>query len=290
VVVIQNGKVVGEHYKAGFTQETRQQSWSMAKGFTQALVGILVGDGILSLDDTELMPEWKDDSSKAKITLGHMLHMASGLSFSENYADPWSDVDQMLFNQKDMGAFAASRGVAHAPGTQSIYASGTTNIVSKYMQAKMNAAGADYHGLPQTRLFNKIGMSSAIFEVDPAGTFIGSSYIYATPRDFARFGQLYLQDGIWDDERVLPEGWVAYTGKAAPNSGGKYGSHWSINEGRKNYPNLPEGIINLGGNDGQYIFVIPSKNAVIVRLGVMRWPATFEGEILPLIEAIYETL
>ena len=234
VVVVQDGKIVGEQYKDGFDQNRRQQSWSMAKGVTQALVGILVDREIMSLEDKSLMASWSDSDPRSDISLGHLLHMASGLEFAEEYADAESDATQMLFD--------------------------------------------------------RIGMRSVLFEVDASGTFIGSSYIYATPRDYARFGQLYLQKGVWDGEQILSEKWVDYTGQPAPGSDGKYGSHWSINKSSKNLPGMPEDVIYLGGNDGQFIFVIPSKNAVIARLGVMRQPATFEDDLYPLIRDIYDEL
>ena len=133
-------------------------------------------------------------------------------------------------------------------------------------------------------------MNSAVFEVDASGIFIGSSYIYATLRDFARFGQLYLQDGLWDGRRILPEGWVDYTASPAPGSDASYGSHWSLNLGGKSLPGLPEDVIFLGGNDGQMIVVIPSKNAVIVRFGVTRPPADVSRDVHPLIRSVFEAL
>ena len=290
LVVIQNNQIIAERYDEGFTAETRQQSWSTAKGVTQALIGIAAHKGYLSLSDNALMPAWQGDDPRAEITLGNLLHMASGLDFGEDYANPNSDVDQMLFNQKDMGMFAAAQELIHPPGTQSIYSSGTTNIASHILRTKLESASVDYHAFPRRALFDRLSMSSAIFEVDGAGNFIGSSYIYATPRDFARFGQLYLQRGIWKGEQILPQGWTDYTAEPAPGSDQKYGSHWSINLGQKTLPGLPEDVIHLGGNDGQMIVVIPSKNAVIVRLGVTRWPATMEADVYPLIRQIYEAL
>jgi len=133
-------------------------------------------------------------------------------------------------------------------------------------------------------------MTSAVFEVDASGTFIGSSYVYATPRDFARFGQLYLQNGNWNGEQILPPDWVNYTGQPAPGSGGQYGSHWSLNLNQTVMPGLPEDVLHLGGNDGQMILVIPSKNVVIVRLGVTRHPANLANDVYPLIRAVYEVL
>jgi len=289
VVVVRDNKIIAENYADGFTPEMRQQSWSVAKGFTQALVGIATERGWMSLEDKSLFPEWSKDG-RADIMLGHLLHMTSGLEFTENYQDPFSHVDQMLFNQRDMAAYAAQQKPLHAPGAHKAYSSGTSNIVSRLLRDRMETFGADYHAFPRKALFDKIGMSSAVFELDASGTYIGSSYIYATPRDFARFGQLYLQKGVWNGEQVLPEGWVDYTGQPVPASDGQYGSHWSLNTGQKTLPGLPEDVIHLGGNDGQMIIVIPSKNTVIARFGITRWPATLETDVYPLIREIYEAL
>jgi len=288
-LVIQNGKIIAEQYASGFNKNTRQQSWSMAKGVTQALIGIGVKKKYFSLESNKLLPNWNNDT-RAKITLGHLLQMASGLKFSEDYSDPFSNVDQMLFNQADMGEYAASLPLQHEPGTNSIYASGTTNIVSKILQNTLIEENVSYIDFPYIELFAKLGMQSAIFEIDASGSFIGSSYIYATVRDFARFGQLYLQNGVWNNEQILPSHWVNYTRQTAPNSQGKYGSHWSINFNQNNFPGMSKNVIALGGNDGQYIFVIPEKNAVIVRLGIMRKPATLEKDLYPLIKSIYDKL
>jgi len=287
-VVIQDGRIIAEHYAEGFDKDTRQQSWSTAKGVVQALIGIAANKDYLSLTDTALMPDWEGDDPRSEITIGHLLHMASGLEFGEDYANPISHVDQMLFNQRDMGAYASQRQLIYTPGTVSKYSSGTTNILSNILRRKVEAAGVNYHAFPYTELFEKLSMSSAIFEVDAAGNFVGSSYIYATPRDFAKFGQLYLQGGIWQGEQILPGSWVDYTGQPAPGADEKYGSHWSLNIGQKVLPGLPEDVIHLGGKDGQMIIVIPSKKAVIVRMGVTRYPATLEDDVYPLIRQVYD--
>ena len=290
VVVIRNGDIIAEHYSNGFNKETRQQSWSMAKGVLQSLVGIAVSQKILSLEENNLLPQWPSHDQRSNISIEHLLSMTSGLEFSENYANPLSDVVQMLFNTKDMGAYAASKRLEHKPGLHFKYSSGTTNIISLVLRHRLEAAGRNYHAFPYSELFGPIGMSSAVFEMDPSGTFIGASYIYATPRDFARFGQLYLQDGLWDEKRILPLGWVDYTRVPVATSDGTYGSHWSLNFGQSNLPGMPDDVFYLGGNDGQFIFVIPSKNTVIVRTGVMREPATFEKDLYPLIRNIYRKL
>lgn len=289
VVVLQDGKIVGEHYREGFTKDSPQQSWSMAKAVTQSLIGIMSGNGWVSIGDKALMPAWQGDDPRSDITMGNLLHMASGLEFLEEYANTDSAVTQMLFNRKDMGTYAASFPLERIPGTQSKYSSGTANIVAKIMGAKLEALGEDPHAFPRKALFDKLGMMSAIFEVDPSGSFIGSSYIYATARDYARFGQLYLQDGVWEGEQILPLGWVEYTRQPGPGDD-QYSSHWMVNTDQKSMPGLPADILYIIGNDGQYIITIPSKNAVIVRLGVTRRPATLQGDVLPLLREIYNQL
>ncbi|PHR92610.1 MAG: 6-aminohexanoate hydrolase [Robiginitomaculum sp.] len=289
VVVIQDGKIVAEHYRDGFTKDTPQQSWSMAKAVTQSLIGIMSGHGWIALDDTALLPHWQGDDPRAKISLDDLLHMASGLEFLEEYANTDAAVVQMLFNRKDMGAYASSFPLIRTPGTQSKYSSGTTNIVSKIIRIRLDALGEDYHAFPRRALFDKLGMMNTIFEVDPNGGFIGSSYIYATPRDFARFGQFILQDGVWEEERILPEGWVNYSRQPGPGDD-QYASHWMVNTDQKSMPGLPADILYIIGNDGQYIITIPSKNTVIVRLGVTRSPATLGTDVLPLLRNIYNKL
>lgn len=289
VVVIQDGKIVGEYYRDGFSKDSLQQSWSMAKAVTQSLIGIMSGKGWVSLDETALMPAWQGDDPRADITMENLLHMASGLEFLEEYANTESAVVQMLFNRKDMGRYAASFPLERQPGTQSKYSSGTANIVAKIMKTKLEALGENPDAFPRRALFDKIGMMNTIFEVDPSGSFIGSSYIYATARDFARFGQLYLQDGVWDGEQVLPPNWVDYTRQAGPGND-QYSSHWMLNTDQKSMSGFPADILYIVGNDGQYIITIPSKNAVIVRLGVTRQPATLQEDVSPLLREIYNQL
>lgn len=289
-IVVQNGDIVAEYYADGFSESTRQQSWSVSKGVLQALIGISIKQGLIDLEETNLLTEWPRSDPRAKISINHLLQMSSGLEFGEDYANPLSDVDQMLFNSSDMGTFAANQLLTHEPGTRVQYSSGTTNILSLILKRRLTQSRLNYHAYPYEELFWPIGMNSAVFEVDPSGTFIGSSYVYATPRDFARFGELYLNDGKWNGVQILPENWVDYTNMPASGINQQYGAHWSLNQDGSNLPGLPEDIYYLGGNDGQFIFVIPSKNAVIVRLGVMRFPATFEQDLLPRIVAIYDSL
>jgi len=289
VLVLQNGVVVGEGYGEGFSRDTPQQSWSMAKSVTQALFGIASAQGLVSIDETNLFPEWEEDE-RANISVNDLLHMASGLYFLEDYADPTSSVTQMLFRSRDMGARAAQEPLAHPPGIHWDYSSGTTNILSKLLRQRLEADGQDYHAFPAAQLFNKIGMRKATFETDASGTFIGSSYLYATARDWARLGELYRNDGVWGNVPVLPKGWVDYAREPALETTPYYGAQWWLNQDQMRLPDMPKDIFFMGGHDGQYVIVAPSKNAVIVRLGLNRPPASFETDILPLIQNLYNAL
>jgi CubicO group peptidase (beta-lactamase class C family) len=170
---------------------------------------------------------------------------------------------RMLFASADHGALAAQKPLAHAPGTEHLYSSGTTNLLCRVLRATF-ADAAQYRTFPRDRLFRRIGMRSALIEPDPSGTFVGSSYGVATARDWARFGLLYLQDGVWDGERILPEGWVEASTTPGPLARG-YGRHFYCNGGE--WPSLPDDLFYLSGHEGQFVFGFPSQRLVVVRLG-----------------------
>jgi CubicO group peptidase (beta-lactamase class C family) len=205
--------------------------------------------------------------------------MSSGLRFDEGMASPRSDVMRMLFQRGDAAGFAAAKPLAHAPGTRWQYSSATTNILARVMRHVLQDDEA-YLAFPRRALFDPIGMEGTVMETDAAGTFIGSSYMHATARDWARFGQLYLQDGIWAGERVLPKGWVAYTTTTAPSGGARrYGAHfWLDVPGEFAGPNrgLPVGTFHATGHEGQFVTIVPSHDAVIVRLGRTRHPDAWD--------------
>jgi len=285
-VVIQNGKIVGEHYARGFDKDTPQISWSMAKSVVAMLLAIAEGEGVISRSDKALFPIWEKDD-RAEISLHDMLQMSSGLAFSEDYAGMDSDANQMLWTRQDAVGFASSKPLLHSPGSHWSYSSGTTNMISGVLRDRL---GEDYHSFPRRKLYDPIGATSVTMETDASGTFIGSSFIYATARDYARLGQLILQDGGWGNSPVLPQGWAQYVTTPAPASNGEYGAHFWLNPDSRVIPGFPEDVYYFSGHEGQYIFVIPSKNAVIVRLGMTRPPATFEDDIAPLLARIYTTL
>ena len=266
-VVLHRGEVVSEFYGPDVTAQTTLISWSMAKSMTHALVGIAQMDGLLDVGKNNLIPEWANDERR-NITLQQLLEMRSGLSWVEDYVDgDSSDVIDMLFGsgKDDIARYAIARPIVTAPGAEWVYSSGTTNIVTRLLG---NALG-DEHGshanterYMRTRLLDSIGMQAQP-KFDAAGTFVGSSYVFATARDFAKFGLLYLRDGVCDGVRILPEGWVDHARKQHvfdAETGLGYGAHWWT---------LPEERDSLvaAGYEGQYIMVIPDRDLVVVRLG-----------------------
>jgi CubicO group peptidase (beta-lactamase class C family) len=261
-MVTYKGIPIAEKYKTGIDKETRLLSWSMAKSITNALTGVAVKDGHLDIFAPTGIDLWKDDERK-EITTNDLLQMQSGLEWNEDYGGK-SDVNLMLHLHKDMAAYAINKPLAHTPGSQWYYSSGSTNIVSQILREKMGSDSL-YYDLAINKLFNKIGITNALFETDASGLMVSSSYVYMTTRDFMRFGLLYLNDGVFEGERILPEGWVKYTSTPSSDSEGNYGSAFWLNRGSK-YPDAPKDMFSCNGHDGQMIIIIPSKSIVITLL------------------------
>ncbi|HEY5106487.1 MAG TPA: serine hydrolase [Caulobacteraceae bacterium] len=269
IVIVQAGRLVFERYAKGFDKDATCPSWSMAKSITQALVGLLVGDGRLDIAAPAPVSQWRGKGDpRGQITLDQLLRMSSGLGFIEHYVqgEP-SDVIEMLFGagKDDVAAFAASFALAHPPGDFFSYSSGTTNIVSRCAAEALGADGAGFEAFMRRRLFEPLGMQSVVPKFDAAGTFIGSSYCFASPRDFARFGLLYLRDGVWDGARLLPPGWVDYARtptfqQPGGEIDGPYGAHWWLDK-------AGPGSFSANGYDGQSITLCPDRDLIIVRNG-----------------------
>lgn len=275
LVVMQSGAVVAERYGVQpdtlfgpggpVDRDTTLVSWSMAKSITHAAVGILVGEGRLQLNEPAPVPEWKG-TPKAAITLQHLLNMRPGLEFVEDYVDDTvSHCLEMLYGsgKDDMAGYAAGLPLLHEPGSVWNYSSGTTNIVSRIVGQTVGGGEAGMAAFLRQRLFDPIGMHSATPKFDAAGTFVGSSYVYATARDFGCFGELYRNDGVAaDGTRVLPVGWRdhARTWTAHDPDGFDYGAHWWL------WPDFP-GSLGCHGYEGQYTVVLPDKELVVVHLG-----------------------
>jgi CubicO group peptidase (beta-lactamase class C family) len=273
-------------------------SWSLAKSVVHALVGILVRDGELALDQRAPVAEWRDDE-RAAITIDDLLAMSSGLHFVEDYAPKpgvdaeTSDVIEMLFGRgvDDVASFAANFALDYEPGTQWSYSSGTSNILARIVtdvvsdlvsgRGEQDPAGREsaMRAFMERELFEPLGMRSADPRFDASGTFIGSSFLYCTARDFARFGYLYLRGGRWNDRQLLPASWVelartAPTADVPTDETFGYGRHWWLWE-RQGFP----GAFGAHGYENQYIVVDPSRDLVLVRLG--KTPEELRANLLP---------
>jgi len=264
VIVVKDGQIIGEKYSEGIDKNSLLLGWSMTKSVTNAISGIMVEKGMIDINTPVNIPEWKNDD-RSKITWNNLLQMSSGLKWSENYF--WiSDVTKMLNLNGDMYGQAIQSKTETAPDKKFLYSSGTTNIVAGLQRQQFEDIN-DYWQFPYKELFHKIGMNSAVMEPDASGTFVGSSYCFATARDWAKFGLLYLNDGLWQGERILPEGWAKYTATPASQSEGIYGSFFWLNAGGE-YPDAPRDSYGAQGFQGQYVYVVPSENLVVVRLGL----------------------
>jgi CubicO group peptidase (beta-lactamase class C family) len=272
VVVVHEGQIVAERYARGVGPETPLPGWSMGKSVLSALVGILIDEGRLTLDQRELMPGWQSPDPRARISIEDLLRMRSGLRFSEAYGNPWSDVLQMLFNCPDSAAYAASQPLSAAPGSVWSYASGTTNILSAIV--RRTVGNSAYLLWPRQVLFEPLEMPSAMLEPDASGTFVCSSFMLATATDWARYGELWLNGGRWGERRILSADWIRFSTTPTPESpDGRFGAHWWL----KLNPEIggsdpaaaaiaPDAFFAIG-HEGQTLTVIPSRRLVIVRLG-----------------------
>jgi len=259
VVILYKNKLIAERYGDGFNQSTPLLGWSMNKSIINAMVGIMKKQNRLDLSDKALFEEWEKDERKS-IALNDLMHMSSGLDWDEGYGG-LSDVTKMLYKTGTASGYAMAKQFSVKPDSTWIYSSGTSNIISKYLRNKINN-DKEYHNFPYLELFKKIGASSFFYETDAEGTFVGSSFGYATTRDWAKFGLLYLNDGIANGERILPEGWAKYSQTPAKASNGQYGAQFWLNADSE----IDEFMCI--GHHGQMVSIIPSKDLVIVRLGL----------------------
>jgi len=270
-LVVYDGKIIAEKYAAGFDRSTVMLGWSMSKSITGALIGMLVKQGKLDINQPAPVEEWKG-TDKERISIKDLLQQSSGLDFVEEYDRP-SDVTNMLFSKGDMAAYTASRSLEHAPGTFFNYTSGNTNILSRIIRKTVGEK--DYAAFPYTELFYKINAYSFMLEPDASGTYIGSSYSYGTARDFARFGLLYYNNGNWNGEQLLSADWVADSKRpAGANKLGWYGYQFWLNgrdeldSTRRRFNDVPADCFFCGGFGGQNVFIIPSEKLVVVRMGL----------------------
>jgi CubicO group peptidase (beta-lactamase class C family) len=299
VVVVHGGRIIYERYVRGYDEGNRHLAWSVSKSIDNALVGVAVRRGDLAVEDSVCDYYDRVTEDACDMSVDDLLSFASGYDWNEGYEDdPYylSSVVAMLYGvgSGDMAAFVASHELAYDPGTVYRYSSGDSVLLSAVLEAALPASLRLSY--PWEFLFDPIGMDSAVFERDRGGTFVASSYVYATPRDLARFGYLYLRDGCWQGEQLLPEGWVAFSTEPNPafldersfewarDDDPSSGRHWWINgpipeEGiAAAWPSAPTDTFAALGHWGQTIFVIPSEDLVLVRTADDREPGAFDQD------------
>jgi CubicO group peptidase (beta-lactamase class C family) len=264
VVAVQSGHLVAERYGPTASVDEPLITWSMAKSITQALVGLVVADGALDINDPAPIAQWTDGADPRNvITVDHLLRMVPGTEFIEAYIEGESShCLEMLFGAgaADMAGYVAELPALAPPNTVFNYSSGTTNLLTRIV-GDIVGDSEDFDAWMQRRLLNPIGMPARL-TFDDRGTWIGSSFLHTSARDFAKFGLLYLRDGMWDGERLLPEGWVDYarTLQATDDDGVGYGAHWWIWGPDNN-------VFYAAGYETQRIIVDPARDLVLVRLG-----------------------
>jgi hypothetical protein len=276
VVVLHHGRVAAERYAPGFDAHRPMPGWSMTKTLTGALAGVLVGQGRLALDEAALLPAWSASGDpRARITLDHLLRMTDGLAFNEIEGAPLSDTTLMLLTVPGAAQFAAGKPAGRAPGTHWRYANGTSNALMQVLRRAHGGTDAAFAQWPRAALFDPLEMRSALVETDALGMPVGSSFMWASPHDWTRFGQFLLQDGVWNGRRLLPPGWVGYMTTRTPQSGEDgFGAHLWLRlpqawRGAGDV-GLPADAFHLTGHEGQLISVVPSRQLVVVRLGLTR--------------------
>lgn len=296
VVVVRDGKIIAEKYGEGFDPNTPLLGWSMTKTVTAGLIGTLILDGKLQLDKKDLLPVWHDDERK-NISLADLLSMTSGLRFKEDYGAV-TDVTRMLFLEPDTAKFAAAQPLDHEPGTYFSYSSGTTALLTRIWQ---DSIGNEQLALeyPRRALFSPLGMRTAVLEADARGNYVGSSYLFASGRDWARYAQFLLQDGVWNGRAMLPSGYVHYMRTPSTPSMTAYGRreygkgqvwlHGSSSGTAKGEDpdkgfSLPTDTYWFSGYDGQAIAVIPSQKLAVVRLGIT--PSNLGFKLQPLVQSV----
>jgi CubicO group peptidase (beta-lactamase class C family) len=269
VIVVYKDHILAEKYATGFDQNTPILGWSMSKSITATIYGILENQGKIHLEKTTDLDAWENDV-RSDITYSDLLHMNSGLEWEENY-DDISDVTKMLYLESEMGKVQLNKPLVGKPNETWNYSSGTTNLLAGILLRKHFETHQEYVDFWYAELLDKIGMHSAIIETDLVGNYVGSSYAWANTRDWAKFGLLYLHEGNWNGEQIVDSAFVKYVATPTNTSNGRYGAHFWLNAGGI-YPDVPKDMFSANGFQGQMVIIIPSKEIVIVRTGLVEDP------------------
>jgi CubicO group peptidase (beta-lactamase class C family) len=285
-VVTWKGRLIAERYGEGLTAQTPLEGWSMGKSVTATLFGILVKDGVYDLDQPAPIPEWQTPGDpRAKIRISDILHMSSGLRIrapqDPDYdpTGPYPDHVYLYTGGGNSFHYAATRPLQWPPNTVGRYHNTDPVLISYLIRLGIEKRGDDYLSFPQRALFDKVGIRTMVIETDPFGNFLGQGYEVGSGRDWARLGNLYLQDGVWNGELILPEGYTKFVSTPAPawvaDKRPIYGAFfWLNSDGR--YP-IPRDAYYMSGAGGQTTLMIPSHDLVVVRLGHYRGDAAGTG-------------
>jgi len=284
LLVLYKDQIIAEKYAQDFNKKSVILGWSMTKSVMATIFGVLEKQGKIDINATHLFPEWNNDE-RANITLNGLLQMSSGLEWDENY-DEISDVTQMLFLDKDMSQMQLHKPLEFEINKHFNYSSGTTNLLSSYLRKQFETHEA-YLDFPVKQLYDKLGMSSMMIETDLSGNYVGSSYGWATTRDWGKLGLLYLHNGNWNGEQIINESWVDYVRTPCANSDKIYGAQFWLNAGGRR-PDVPLDMYAMEGYQGQMVFIIPSKDLVVVRMGLTEEPVIdFNTMLKELIAAVH---
>lgn len=264
VLVIYKDQIIAERYADSLDRHSRLLGWSMTKSVLSTLYGILAYDSGFDINQRVKIDQWKDDK-RAQITYADLLRMNSGLEWVEDYAEI-SDVTQMLFQADNMAKAQLPKTLEYQPNTHFSYSSGSTNLLSGLLRKEFDSY-SEYLNFPYKRLIDRIGMHSMLIETDAAGNFAASAYGWATTRDWGKFGLLYLHQGNWNGDQVFDKSWVEFVTTPSPNSNNEYGGHFWLNTPEK-LPDAPMDTYYADGFQGQRVYIVPSKDLVVVRMGL----------------------
>jgi len=275
-VVTYKGRIIGERYGKGITKNTALESWSMGKSLSATIMGVLIRQGIYTLEQPAPIPQWQGSGdARAQIRIMDLMHMSSGL-YCRAPQDPDYDSslgypDHLYLYTSGINSFewAANLPQQWLPNTVGRYRNSDPVLINYLNRLGIEGKGEAYHTFPQRELFDKIGVRTMVMESDPYGNFLTQGYEFASARDWARLGNLYLQDGVWNGERILPEGFVKFVSTLAPawKADGRpiYGGFFWIN-GDGTFP-VPKEAYYMAGAGGQTTLIIPSHDLVVVRMG-----------------------
>ena len=264
VLVIYKDQIIAEKHGTGFSSDSRILGWSMTKSILSTVYGIMQYQGKLNVQDKAPVSEWQNDERK-EITLHNLLQMNSGLEWDENY-DKISDVTKMLFLEKDMTVMQRKKPLEGKPNESWNYSSGTTNLLSGILRKELGSQ-QEYLDYWYRELIDKIGMNSMIIETDMAGHYVGSSYAWATARDWGKFGLLYAHKGNWNGTQIFAPEWADYVAQPTPTSNGTYGAQFWLNAQGK-MKDVPKNMLYADGYQGQRVYILPDQEIVIVRFGL----------------------